>query len=220
MFYFAEKKRDKLEALKFPVYKGSGSKEDVQKHIISKVKPWMDKKTPLIRDASLEYKKIVELQPVPSRQWAIAAGSRVGSMWGQFVDEFRSAPIPTAMKKDIMLSQTYYASLDESSEPWKLQAKSAYGLCLDYSVKFQYFDEYSRSCEKWLAENYKSEFHLVDEFKGDPNRVNRVLAERPHPLQLGGEPVLTGPEAPAAPAAPAKPEEAPKAKGSKKTASN
>jgi len=34
----------------------------------------------------------------------------------------------------------------------------------------------------------------VDEFKGDPNRVNRVLAERPHPLQLGGEPVMSGQE--------------------------
>jgi len=66
---------------------------------------------------------------------------------------------------------------------------------LDYSVQYQYFDEYSRACEKWLAENYKSEFHLVDEFKGDPNRVNRVLAERPYPLQLGGEPARTNAEA-------------------------
>jgi len=134
-------------------------------------------------------------------------------MWGQFVDEFRAAPIPAAMKKDIMLAQTYYASLDESSEPWKLQAKGAYATCLDYSVQFQYFDEYSRSCEKWLAENYKSEFHLVDEFKGDPNRVNRVLAERPHPLQLGGEPVLS------TSSEPKEPKKAPEAKDSKKTAS-
>lgn len=194
MFYFAEKKRDKLDALKFPAYKGNGSKEDVLKHITNKVKPWMDKKTPLIKEATLEYKKVVDLQPTPPPQWVIAAGSRVGSMWGQFVDEFRAAPIPSAMKKDIMLSQAYYASLDESSEPWKLQAKGAFSTCLGYSVQYQYFDEYSRSCEKWLAENYKSEFHLVDEFKGDPNRVNRVLAERPHPLQLGGEPVVTGQE--------------------------
>jgi hypothetical protein len=129
----------------------------------------------------------------------IAAGSRVGGMWGQFVQEFRAAPIPAAMKKDILLSQAYYASLDEASEPVKLQAKGAFGNCLELSVQYQYFDEYSRACEKWLAENYKSEFHLVDEFKGDPNRVNRVLAERPYPLQLGGDPVLGGAEAVAKP---------------------
>jgi hypothetical protein len=182
MFFFAEKKREKLDALKFPEYKGRGETADVKKHIDTKVKAWIEKKRPLLIETELEYKKIVDLQPVPSPQWVIAAGSRVGSMWGQFVEEFRAAPIPAAMKKDIMLSQAYYASLD----------KGAFGTCLDFSAKFQYFDEFSRSCEKWLAENYKSEFHLVDEFKGDPNRVNRVLAERPYPLQLGGEPVLGG----------------------------
>jgi len=208
LFYFAEKKREKLEALKFPAYKGNGSKEDVLKHLNNKVKPWMDKKTPLIKDASLEYKKVIDLQPTPSPQWVIAAGARVGAMWGQFVEEFRAAPIPAAMKKDILLSQAYYASLDERSEPWKLVGKSAFGECLNYSVKYQYFDEYSRSCEKWLAENYKSEFHLVDEFKGDPNRVNRVLAERPYPLQLGGEPARVNAEPPPPKDAPKKAPEA------------
>jgi hypothetical protein len=166
----------------------------VKRHIDTKVKAWMEKKRPLLVETEAEYKKIVDLQPVPSPQWVIAAGARVGGIWGQFVVEFRAAPIPTTMKKDIMLSQAYYASLDEASEPVKQRAKGAFETCLGLSVQFQYFDEYSRTCEKWLAENYKAEFHLVDEFKGDPNRVNRVLAERPYPLQLGGEPVLGGTE--------------------------
>jgi tetratricopeptide (TPR) repeat protein len=207
MFYFAEKKREKLDAIKFPEYKGKGETADVKRHIETKVKAWMDKKRPMLGDTEVEYKKIVDLQPVPSPQWVIAAGSRVGGMWGQFVEEFRAAPIPAAMKRDIMLSQAYYASLDEASEPVKLRAKGAFGTCLDYSVKFQYFDEYSRTCEKWLAENYKSEFHLVDEFKGDPNRVNRVLAERPYPLQLGGEPMLGNGAPPEPKAEPKKAEE-------------
>jgi len=195
MFFFAEKKREKLDAIKFPEYKGRGETSDVKKHIDTKVKAWIEKKRPLLVETEAEYKKIVDLQPVPSPQWVIAAGARVGGMWGQFVEEFRAAPIPASMKKDILLSQAYYAALDEASEPQKLRARGAYNTCLEYSVQFQYFDEYSRSCEKWLAENYKAEFHLVDEFKGDPNRVNKVLAERPYPLQLGGEPVLGGAEA-------------------------
>jgi TolA-binding protein len=216
MFYFAEKKREKLDAIKFPEYKGKGETADVKRHIETKVKAWMDKKRPMLGDTEVEYKKIVDLQPVPSPQWVIAAGSRVGDMWGQFVVEFRAAPIPAAMKRDIMLSQAYYASLDEASEPVKLRAKGAFGTCLDYSVKFQYFDEYSRTCEKWLAENYKSEFHLVDEFKGDPNRVNRVLAERPYPLQLGGEPMLGNGAPPEPKAEPKKAEESAGAEEPKK----
>jgi tetratricopeptide (TPR) repeat protein len=192
LFFFAEKKRDKVDAIKFPEYKGKGEASDVQKHITTKVKAWKEKKQPLIIEAATEYKKILDLQPSAPPQWVIAAGSRVGAMWGQFVSEFRAAPIPAAMKRDVVLSTAYYAALDEASEPVKQQAKNAFNLCLGYSVQYQYFDEFSRSCEKWLADNYKNEFHLVDEFKGDPNRVNRVLAERPYPLELGGEPVLGG----------------------------
>jgi TolA-binding protein len=188
-FYFAERKKAKLDALKFPEYKGPGTVPDVQKHISVKVKEWIGKKVPLIKEATEEYKKIIDLQPVPPPRWVIAAGSRVGEMWGGFVKEFRAAPIPDKIKKDYELRTAYYGALDEASEPQKLQAKGAFGICLDYSVKYQYFDEFSRACEEWLANNYKNEFHLVDEFRGAPNRVNSVLREQGNPLRIGGEPI-------------------------------
>jgi len=191
MFYFADKEKAKVDKLKFPEYHGNNSKEDVLKHIGTKVKDWIVKKRPLIEKASGEYKKIVDLQPVPPPRWVIAAGSRVGEMWGGFVKEFRAAPIPDAFRRDVEIRQTYYASLDEASEPQKQQAKSAFEICLGYSVKYQYFDEFSRTCEEWLAQNYKNEYHLVDEFRGSPNRVNSVLLEQGNPLRIGGEPMVT-----------------------------
>ncbi len=191
MFYFADAEKAKVDKLKFPEYHGNNSKEDVLKHINTKVKDWIIKKRPLIDKASAEYKKIVDLQPVPPPRWVIAAGSRVGEMWGTFVKEFRAAPIPDAFRKDVEIRQTYYASLDEASEPQKQQAKSAFETCLGYSVKYQYFDEFSRTCEEWLAQNYKNEYHLVDEFRGSPNRVNSVLLEQGNPLRIGGEPMVT-----------------------------
>jgi hypothetical protein len=105
------------------------------------------------------------------------------------VKEFRAAPIPDQIKKDYELRTAYYGALDDASEPQKLVAKSAFSTCLDYSVKYQYFDEFSRSCEEWLAQNYKNEYHLVDEFRGAPNRVNSVLREQGNPLRIGGEPI-------------------------------
>ena len=191
MFYFADQDKAKVDKLKFPEYRGNNSKEDVLKHIGTKVKDWIVKKRPLIEKASGEYKKIVDLQPVPPPRWVIAAGSRVGEMWGGFVKEFRAAPIPDAFRRDVEIRQTYYASLDEASEPQKQQAKSAFEICLGYSVKYQYFDEFSRTCEEWLAQNYKNEYHLVDEFRGSPNRVNSVLLEQGNPLRIGGEPMVT-----------------------------
>ncbi|HWA76467.1 MAG TPA: hypothetical protein VG937_29225 [Polyangiaceae bacterium] len=188
-FYFAEQKKAKLDKLKFPEYKGPGTVPEVLKHINTKVKEWIGKKVPLIKEATDDYKKIIDLQPVPPPRWVIAAGSRVGEMWGTFVKEFRAAPIPDKIKKDYELRTAYYGALDESSEPQKLMAKGAFGTCLDYSVKYQYFDEFSRACEEWLAQNYKNEFHLVDEFRGSPNRVNSVLREQGNPLRIGGEPI-------------------------------
>jgi hypothetical protein len=110
-------------------------------------------------------------------------------MWGTFVKEFRAAPIPDFIKKDYELRTSYYGALDDASEPQKKQAKSAFEVCLGYSVKYQYFDQFSRKCEEWLAKEYKNEYHLIDEFRGAPNRVNSVLKEQGNPLRIGGDPV-------------------------------
>ena len=190
-FYFAEQKKAAVDRVDFPEYKGKGTKEEVLKHINVKVKEWIGKKRPLIEQATADYKKIIDLQPVPPPRWVIAAGSRVGEMWGTFVKEFRAAPIPDFIKKDYELRTAYYGALDDASEPQKRTAKGAYEVCLGYSVKYQYFDEFSRSCEEWLAKEYKTEYHLIDEFRGSPNRVNSTLKEQAYPLRIGGEPMIT-----------------------------
>ncbi len=190
LFFFAEEKRAQLDKIKFPEFKGKGDKDAVLKHINTKVKDWYEKKGKAIKEASAEYKKVVDLQPVPPPRWVIASGSRVGEMWGTFVKEFRAAPIPPEWKKDDEIRNMYYNSLDSASEPWKQQAKGAMEICLGYSVKYQYYDNFSRVCEVWLAENFKSEYHLIDEFRGSPTRVNPALREQAYPLLIGGEPLI------------------------------
>jgi hypothetical protein len=186
-FYFAEEKREDVEKIKFPDYKGPGNKEAVLKHIKGPVIDWMKKKRPAIEAAQAEYIKIVQLQPVPPPRWVIAAGSQVGGLWGNFVREFRAAPIPNEIKKDTELRNAYYGGLDEASEPDKLKAKGAFETCLGYSVKYQFFDEYSRKCELWLSKTYKNEYHAIDEFRAAPVNIGSGLNDRPYPLQIGGD---------------------------------
>jgi hypothetical protein len=200
LFFSAEQKRKDVDRIRFPEYKGQGTREDVEKHIKVKVADWIKKKRPAIEEAEKEYIKILDLQPAPPPNWVIAAGSRVGQMWGKFVAEFRAAPIPKEWKghgivpgtQDLTYDElrgNYYVNLDEASEPQKQAAKAAYKKCLDYSVKFQFFDEYSRKCEEWLSKNYGAEYHLIDEFRGSPSRVNSGLSDRPLPLNLDGTPI-------------------------------
>jgi tetratricopeptide (TPR) repeat protein len=210
MFYAAEeKKKDKVDVLPYPVYKGSGKKDDIQKYMEKTVKPWVMKKQAAIEEVDKEYQKVTELQPVPPPRWVIAAASRAGLMWGTFVDEFRAAPTPKEWNKkgfvpgtgDTLswseVKATYLEHLDAASEPIKAgKAKPALKRCLDDSVKYQYFDEFSRDCEKWLAKNYKTEYHVVDELRGAPTLSNGGLDDRPPPLIIGGQlwhPLETGP---------------------------
>jgi len=202
LFYFAEKERAKADAITMPEYKGKGERADVDKFVKNDIKTWMDKKGPAIKEASKAYLEIVKLRPAPPPRWVISAGAAVGKMWGDFVAQFRAAPYPKEWDRDgfipgtepplmwAELRSTYLASLDAASEPWKRQAKGAYLTCLQYSVKYQYFDQDSRSCEEWLSKNYPNEFHLIDEFRGSPTRVNSGLDERPQALNIDGTPVV------------------------------
>ena len=214
LFFFAEQQRKDVDKIKFPEYKGSGTREDVMKHVNTKVVDWVKKKRPAIEEAAKEYLKVVNLQPAPPPRWVIAAGSRVGQMWGKFVAEFRAAPIPKEWKGHGVVPGTdgltydelrgaYYEGLDGASEPQKLSAKGAYKTCLDYSVKFQYFDDYSRKCEEWLSKNYTAEYHLIDEFRGSPTRVNSGLTEQTQALNLDGTPYASEPSVPPADEKPA-----------------
>ena len=198
-FYAAEEMRKtQVDPLKFPVYTGPGDKATVIKHINTKVTDWYKKKQAAIVKVEPEYKKILDLKPIPPPKWVIAAGSRSGLMWGDFVDDFRRAPIPAAWKTDAELRGTYYDALDNASEPYKSgKAKPALKYCLDLSVKYQYFDEFSRACEVWLAKNYKQEYHVVDELRGAPTLSNSGLDEKAPPVLPDGtfwHPVGPAPE--------------------------
>lgn len=200
LFYFAEEKRVDAEKVLFPAYKGPGSRDAVLKHINGPVADWMTKKFPAIEAAEQEYLKIVQLQPAPPPRWVIAAGSQVGTLWGNFVRDFRAAPIPASWRTDVEMRNAYYGALDEKSEPIKVRAKGAFETCLKYSVDYQYFDDYSRACEVWLSRTYRNEYHAVDEFRPAAGLVDTGLNDRAYPIQIGGEvfnptPAATEPEA-------------------------
>jgi hypothetical protein len=219
LFYNADEiKKSTVDTIRFPEYHGAGKKDEVLKHVKTKVADWMKKKEQAIVKVEAEYKKIVDLQPEPPPRWVIAAGSRVGLLWGDFVDDFRRAPYPKDWDKKGFVPGTgdtlswadvkhnYFDALDGASQPFKdgtatidgkrVGAKPALVTCLDYSVKYQYFDEYSRACEVWLAKNYKAEYHVLDELRGAPTLANSGLDDRPPPLVIGGAVWHPAPAAP------------------------
>ncbi len=121
---------------------------------------------------------------LPSVRWAIAAAARVGGLWGDFVRDFRSMPIPRewrteAIRNTYYQKDAYYQMLDPADEVYKQRAKAAFKMCLDLSVKNQRFDDFSRTCEAWLAKNYGAEYHTVEELVSGPRWLTGGLVAAP-----------------------------------------
>ncbi|TKD10259.1 tetratricopeptide repeat protein [Polyangium fumosum] len=189
LFFFAEQKRAEVDAIRYPEYKGPASRDEVMKHINTKVVDWVKKKRPAIEEVEKAYAQVLALEPVPPPRWVVASASRVGQLWGKFVAEFRAAPIPKEWRGNgpvlgttityEELRRAYYEKLDEASEPQKLQAKKSFEVCVNYSAKYQYFDPYTRSCSVWLAKNYGKEYVLVEELLPRHAGANFVLQPSP-----------------------------------------
>jgi tetratricopeptide (TPR) repeat protein len=203
LYHDADEKRRAADGITFPAYKGSGSKDDVQRFIDAKVEPWMDKKRAAIREAETALTAILDVEPTAPPRWVIAAGAAVGQMWGGFVNDALRAPYPKEWDQDGYvpgisppllwhdLRAAYLAAIVEAVEPQKQHAKAAYEKCLSYSVKYQFFDERSRACEQWLGKTYPGEHHVIDEARDTPSRVSSGLDEWPAPLRHDGTPIAT-----------------------------
>lgn len=164
LFHAAELKRASAEAERFPAYRGNGSKEDVLKHMNTKVRSWIRARREKIEEAEKAYAAITALQPEPPPRWVIAGASRVGDLWDTFTVSFRASPIPAAWKAhgpvpgspDLTwddVRANYYAALDEASEPMKTTARAAFTACWSLAQKHKLEDPFSRRCQAWLEKD-------------------------------------------------------------------
>jgi hypothetical protein len=108
-------------------------------------------------------------------------------MWGDYVDDFRRAPVPDTVRRDRAVAKAYSDALEAVSDTILTQrAKPSMHKCIDLSVKYQFVDERARGCEAWLAKHSKKDFHLVDELVPGLVEMGRP-AEMP-PLTYEGAP--------------------------------
>ncbi|MCA9623938.1 MAG: hypothetical protein KC731_33175, partial [Myxococcales bacterium] len=200
LFFFAEQEREKADAIAFPRFRGSrDSTQAVQRFIDSEVKRWLAQKKPAIDRAAAAYAKVLGLASgEPPPRWAIASGAAIGGMWGGLVEAFLDAPYPAKWDEPGFvpgsdpptlwqeLRASYKAGLADAVKPYRQAAKQAHADCLQNGILFQHFDDRLQSCERWLAKNYPLEYHLVDELKDTPTRVNSGLSERRLAITMDG----------------------------------
>jgi hypothetical protein len=121
---------------------------------------------------------------VQSPAWQIAAAARSGTMYREFVDHFRDAPIPTVIENDPDLYDVYAGALDEQSQPLLNTATERFLFCLRTATNVRWFNEWSRQCEAELNRLNPSQYPIAAELRGEPNFVHSTPA-RPGPVELG-----------------------------------
>lgn len=162
LFYKAEQTRKAADAIQYPIYRGSGDRDDVMEHIQTKVMEWIKKKRPMVEASDQAYAAILELQPAPPPAWAVLAAGRAGDIWSAFVYEFQSlAPIPsewngtgTVPGTDVSyeeLRREYRQKLIDATEPQRKQAEAAYKSCRERAKKHGVLAAEGKRCEERLV---------------------------------------------------------------------
>lgn len=192
LFYLAEYEYAKFKDIDFPAYRGGRNLERVTQWSQREFAPWLERKRAALTAAEAEYNKIAELRvpiqganvTLESPPWQIAAAARIGEMYRSFVDEFRDAPIPTEIENDDELYGIYVDSLDQASEPLKVQAIEKFTFCIRTATNVRWFNEWSRQCEQELNALNPREYPLAAELRSDPTFVYDRLGQL-RPAELG-----------------------------------
>ncbi|MFO0693535.1 MAG: tetratricopeptide repeat protein [Polyangiales bacterium] len=173
LFYLAERKYRAFEAIRFPRYSGGRNMQRVQQWSQTEFRRWVEQKMAALRAAEADYAKIAQVRvPIEngvilqSAAWQVAAASRVGVMYRQFVDSFREAPVPEEIENDYELYNVYVGALEEQSEPLLRQATEAFLFCLRTATNVRWFNEYSRQCEQELNRLNPREYPIAAELRG------------------------------------------------------
>jgi hypothetical protein len=121
---------------------------------------------------------------VPSPMWAIAAAARVGMLWGDFMETYRSMPIPPPAEHADPAAFGVYFSIpfDTNDEIAKQRAKKAFVTCLRLGKLHMIADENTRAAEAWLARYAPAEYARRDELEPLPVWTSAGLIALPAPL--------------------------------------
>lgn len=119
--------------------------------------------------------------------YAIAAASRMGQVSQNFSDALFTAQIPNDVRSGSFAEDkvdAYCDALTTEAEPLENKSVEAFSFCLGLSTKLNWFNEWSRLCEKELGQIRPADFPTATEVRAEPNNVAAVIATEPAILDL------------------------------------
>ncbi len=141
-----------VETVKPGVYAGPNDGAAILRYVKRTVPGWAQKRRTAIQRAEALYRRITELSPVPPPRWTVDATARVAGMWASFSsDYFLVVPKRMSHPPNADVSSIELLDLAGAGAVRADHAKPAYQQCVMLSVRYQYADELTKGCERWLV---------------------------------------------------------------------
>ncbi len=132
---------------------------------------WLQDKSALMKSVQAEYLSIKDITG-GGASWAVASAARVGQLSQNFSDELFTAEIPKVVRTGPYAEDgvdAYCDQLTTEAAPLEDASIKAYSFCLNLSTKLNWFNDWSRMCEKELGQIRPADFPTATELHGAPN---------------------------------------------------
>ncbi len=176
-FYLAEQEYEAFLDVDFPKKLDFDPRNPRKRKKSEKAfKEWLKDKTKLSVKASKMYNEVRETTG-GGAEYAIAAASRMGQVAQNFSDALFTAQIPKDVRSGRFAEDKVDAYCDElttAAQPLENRSVEAFGFCLGLSTKLNWFNNWSRLCEKELGQIRPAEFPTAAEMRAAPNNVAAI----------------------------------------------
>lgn len=180
-FYLAEADYESFLRIKFPEKLNfDPQKPKVAEKSMKELQSWKKKKEESLVKVKASYVALLEFRG-GGEHWAIAGAARVGQLWQNYSDALFTAEIPKNVRTGPFAEDgvdAYCDALMELANPLEEESVTAFAFCLDESTKRNWFNQWSKLCEKELGQIRPLDFPAADEKHAGPTNVGLIL-DRP-----------------------------------------
>jgi len=174
-FYLAEEKYEDFLAVKFPTGLNFDPRNEKKAAASNKeFAKWLDLKKKKLTGTESSYGEIVNNIRGGGAHWAIASAARIGQIYQNFGDGLYTAEIPKNVRTGPYAEDAvdaYCDALTTAAEPLENKSVEAFSFCLTNTTKLNWFNEWSKLCEKELGQIRPQDFPTAAETHSSPNMV-------------------------------------------------
>jgi hypothetical protein len=176
-FYMVGERYERFLSLEFPKNLSFSARNKKRKTDSERrFNAWIADKSALAKEINSEYGEIKEITG-GGAAWAVAAAARSGQVSQNFSDGLFTAEIPAEVRKGPYAEDAvdaYCDTLTTAAAPLEDQSLRAFGFCLDLSTKLNWFNRWSRLCEKELGQISPGTYPTATEYHGVANGTAAV----------------------------------------------